>query len=73
MPASRITLFCTGAVTIAPKSPDRHASLACWSIASTLCAFVGSGWPGTAGAASGCSQTSTVPCCGPNEAPSYST
>ena len=53
MPASIITLFCTGAVTSASNAPVAQVSVACASIVSTLCAFVGSSWPGVTGAASG--------------------
>ena len=53
MPASSSTLFCTGAVTIAENIPVAQASDARPSIASTLCALVGSGWPGVTGAAIG--------------------
>ena len=53
MPASIITLFCTGAVTIAAKSPVAQTSVAFCNIVSTLSALVGSGWPGVTGAASG--------------------
>ena len=53
MPASRIVPFCTGPVTSAAIAPVAHASHAASSEDRTLRAFVGSGWPGTGGAASG--------------------
>ena len=53
MPASMKTLFCTGAVTSAANIPVAHASDALASEARTLCALVGSGWPGLTGAANG--------------------
>ena len=53
MPASSIVLFCTGAVTMAANSPAMQPSHARSSVARTLRAFVGSGWPGTVGTASG--------------------
>ena len=58
MPASMSTLFCTGAVTSAANAPVAQASDACCSIASTLCALAGSGWPGVTGAATGWCQIS---------------
>ena len=66
MPASIITLFCIGAVTSAANAPVAHASVAFCSIVSTLCALVGSGWPGVTGAASGWCQISTTPPAGAN-------
>ncbi len=35
------------------RPPVAQVSVACASIVSTLCALVGSGWPGVTGAASG--------------------
>ncbi len=67
-PASRIALFCTGAVTSAANAPCAHASHACRSIDSTEAPLVGSGWPGTGGAASGWCHTSTTPPEGANDA-----
>ncbi len=67
MPASWITLFCTGAVTIASKAPVAQASVAWRSISSTAAALVGSGRPGVAGIATGMCHTSTASC-GANEA-----
>ena len=66
MPASRITLFCTGPVTSAANAPVAHASQPVSSIDSTLRALVGSGCPGTAGAASGWCHTSIAPPTGEN-------
>ena len=59
-PASLITLFCTGAVTIAAKPPVRHPASAASSVASTDLAFAGSSRPGTTGAASGKCTTSNA-------------
>jgi hypothetical protein len=66
-PASASTLFCTGPVTSASKSPAAHASHALASIDSTACALVASGCPGVTGAASGWFHTSTTPPDGAND------
>ena len=70
MPASMSTLFCTGAVTSAANAPVAQASDACCSIARTLYALEGSGWPGVTGAAMGWCQISMAPPTGANDAAS---
>ena len=58
MPASLITLFCTGAVTIAANSPDRQPPMAASSALSTLLALAGLSRPACTGTASGKCATS---------------
>src|SRR5438309_1934033 len=62
MPASLITLFCTGAVTIAAYSPARHPRIARSRTASTYRALPASSLPGVAGRVSGtCSMRGQPP------------
>ena len=60
-PASLMTLFCTGAVTMAANSPLTQPAMARSSSASTWRALAGSSRPATQGAASGTSITSMPP------------
>ena len=60
-PASLMTLFCTGAVTMAANSPLTQPSMARSSSASTWRALAGSSRPATQGAASGTSSTCRRP------------
>ena len=56
-PASLMTLFCTGAVTMASNSPDRQPSMARSSTRSTYGPLAGSSRPGVAGCASATCST----------------
>jgi hypothetical protein len=58
-PASLITLFCTGAVTMAVNSFESAPSMARSSMANTWRAFAGSSRPAMHGAESGMSSTAT--------------
>jgi hypothetical protein len=66
MPASCITLFCTGPVTSAANAPVAQASAPRSRVASTARALTGSGAPGVTGAVSGACQTSMAPSGGPS-------